>query len=362
MLRTSLNDFHRQHGARLVDFAGWEMPLLYRGVLDEHRYTRTCCSLFDVSHMGRIDVRGPGAEDFLQKLCTRNVGGMKPGLSRYSHLCNDAGGILDDIIVSRFEQHFLVVCNAANTAKVLSWFGRHADEFDVQLKNRTAESAMLAVQGPRTMEILRQISPVPLDDLKRYHFKSGIVLGVEAAVFRSGYTGEDGVEIVLPAAFAPTVAATLVERSAELGAAILPAGLAARDTLRLEAAMPLYGHELTEDVDSISAGQGWAVDLTKPFIGQPVLKRVADQGPVRKLVGLELNGKRIARQGAAAFHDGREVGVVTSGTHSPTFDVVIAMGFLEAPLANPGTQVEIDLRGARTAARVVPLPFYKRAK
>lgn len=362
MLRTSLNEFHRQHGARLVDFAGWEMPLLYRGVIDEHQHTRSRSSLFDVSHMGRIEVRGPGAEPFLQRLCTRNVGAMKVGLSRYSHLCNESGGILDDVIVSRFESHFLVVCNASNTPKVLSWFARHADEFDVQIKNRTAETAMLAIQGPQTMDILRQLSPVPLDDLKRYHFKSGSVFGVEAAVFRSGYTGEDGVEVILPAPFAPTVASTLVERSAELASPILPAGLAARDTLRMEAAMPLYGHELSENVDSISAGQSWAVDLTKPFIGQPALKRVADEGPSRKIAGFELSGKRIARQGAAIHHDGRVVGAVTSGTHSPTFDLVIAMGFIETPLAEPGTTVELEVSGARAAARVVPLPFYKRAK
>lgn len=362
MLRTSLNAFHRQHGAKLVDFAGWEMPVMYRGIVDEHLYTRAHCSLFDVSHMGRLHVSGGGAEAFLQCVCTRNVGDMPAGLSRYSHVCNEQGGILDDVIVSRFENHYLLVCNASNTSKILSWLHRQSDDLDVDIRNTTAETAMVALQGPDAVGTMSQLAPFPVDDIQRYHFKHGQFMGADYAVFRSGYTGEDGVEITLPASLAADAVQMLLDQSEEIGWPIKPAGLGARDTLRLEAAMPLYGHELTEDLDSISAGQGWAVDLTKDFIGRPALKRVHDEGPKRKVVGFELEGRRIARQGAVIYADGREAGVITSGTHSPTFDKVIAMGYLDAALCEPGTRVEIDIRSIRSPATVVKLPFYRRGE
>ncbi len=360
MLLTSLNAFHRAQGAKLVDFAGWEMPVMYRGIVEEHLYTREHSSLFDVSHMGRLHVTGPGAEDFLQRVCTRNVGGMPVGLSRYSHLCNAAGGILDDIIVSRFDNHYLVVCNAGNTPKVSGWLLRQSDDFDVQVVNHTPQTAMVAIQGPDTLSTLAALSPIPLDDLKRYHFKHGQFMDADVAIFRSGYTGEDGVEVILPASLAPMAVEMLVSQSEQSGWGIRPAGLGARDTLRLEAGMPLYGHELTEQFDSISAGQGWAVDLGKDFIGRDALAKVKEEGPKRKMCGFELEGRRIARQGAAIHAGGREVGLVTSGTHSPTFDQVIAMGYLDAALAEPGNSVEIDIRGSRSKATVVKLPFYKR--
>lgn len=362
MNHTALIGFHRSQNAKLVDFAGWEMPVLYTGIQEEHVYTRDHCSMFDVSHMGRLDVRGERAEAFLQKVCTRNVGEMKIGQSRYSHLCNEAGGILDDIIVSRFEDHHLIVCNASNTPKVTNWLGRLAPAFEVKIENRTAETAMIAIQGPDTMHILGQLLPFKVDDLKRYHFKAGEIMGAAYAVFRSGYTGEDGVEVIMPASLAVTAVNMLVGKSEEIGWPIKPAGLGARDTLRMEAGMPLYGHELTEQFDSISAGLAWAVDLSKEFIGQAALKRVSEEGPRRKLAGFDLDGRRIARQGAAIFSEGREVGVVTSGTQSPTFDKVIAMGYLDAALCEPGRKVEIDIRGSRATATVVALPFYKRAK
>lgn len=362
MLQTPLNAFHRECGAKLVDFAGWEMPVVYRGIIEEHHYTRQHGAAFDVSHMGRLEIRGGDAEAFLQNVCTRNVGNMPPGLSRYSHVCKEDGGILDDIIVSRHAAHFGVVCNASNREKILAWFDRHKTGLDVQIADRTAETAMVAIQGPEVIETMDRLLPFPVSDLKRYHFKTGSVMGVEYIIYRSGYTGEDGVEVVIPAQFAQMAARTLMDQSAEMGRPILPAGLGARDTLRMEAAMPLYGHELTEDADSLSAGQGWAVDLKKDFIGCAAMRRVQEQGLKRKVAGFELEGKRIARQGASILKDGREAGIVTSGTHSPTFDQVIAMGFLDAALCEPGTPVEIDIRGSRGNAKVVPLPFYKRAK
>jgi aminomethyltransferase len=362
MLETPLNAFHREHNARLVEFAGWEMPVMYTSIIDEHNYTRQHCSVFDVSHMGRVEFRGPDAEKLLERLSTRNIGSATPGMCRYSHMCRDDGGILDDVIVSRYEDRFAVVCNASNREKLLGWFDRQRRGFEVDINDRTLETAMVAIQGPEAMETMGRLLPIPLDDLKRYRFKTGNVMGVEYFIARSGYTGEDGVEIIIPAGVALPAVRMLLSRAEGIGRPIKPAGLGARDTLRLEAGMPLYGHELTEEWDSITAGQEWCVDLTKDFIGQPVLKRVKQEGPRRKITGFELDGKRIARQGAAILHDGQRVGVVTSGTQSPTLGKNIAMGLVRSDLSALGTHVEIDIRGTRTAARVVPIPFYKQPK
>jgi aminomethyltransferase len=362
MLQTPLNAFHRDCHARLVEFAGWEMPVVYTGIIEEHNYTRQHCTLFDVSHMGRVEFRGPDAEKLLERLNTRNISASAPGMCRYSHMCKDDGGILDDVIVSRFEDHFLVVCNASNREKLLAWWEQQRRGFDVQITDRTLETAMVALQGPEALETMGRLLPVPIGDLKRYRFKTGNIMGVEYFVARSGYTGEDGVEIIVPATVAPMAIRMLVSRAEEIGRPIRPAGLGARDTLRLEAAMPLYGHELTEDWDSLTAGQEWAVDLTKEFIGSAVLQRIKAEGPRRKIAGFEVEGKRIARQGAPILRDRQPVGVITSGTQSPTLGKNIAMGLLQSELCPIGTQVEIDIRGNRCAAVIVPLPFYKLKK
>lgn len=362
MHKTPLNDFHREQGARLMEFAGWEMPVMYTGIKEEHAYTREHCSLFDVSHMGRIEVLGEGAEAFLQRVCTRNVGGMKVGLSRYSHICREDGGILDDVIVSRLEEHYLVVCNASNREKVLAWFDKQREGYDFRFEDRTFETGMVAIQGPEALETMGELLPIPLGDLKRYHCMSGQAMGASYFVARSGYTGEDGVEIIMPALYVAMAVSMLMTKSEELGRPIKPAGLGARDTLRFEAGMPLYGHELTEQWDSISGGQGWCVDLSKDFIGSAAMRTVRDEGSARKMTGLEVDSKRIPRQDSPVFSDGREVGVVTSGTHSPTLDKVIAMGLLEPPFCEPGTSVEIEVRGSKLPAKAVPLPFYKRQK
>lgn len=362
MLQTPLNAFHRECQARLVDFAGWEMPVMYTSIIEEHNYCRQHCALFDVSHMGRVEFRGPDAARFMEHLNTRNIGGAAPGMCRYSHMCKDDGGILDDVIVSKFEDHFLVVCNASNREKLLGWWEQQRRGFDVEITDRTRETAMVALQGPEAMETMRRLLPIPLDDLKRYRFKTGNVMGADYFVARSGYTGEDGAEIILPANLALMAVRLLISRAEELGRPIKPAGLGARDTLRLEAGMPLYGHELTEDWDSITAGQEWAVDLTKDFIGGAVLKRIKAEGPRRKVTGFEVEGKRIARQGAPILRDGQQVGVVTSGTQSPTLGKNIAMGLLDSELATLGQSVEIDVRGTKCTTTVVPLPFYKAKK
>ena len=362
MLQTPLIDFHRQRGGRLVDFAGWEMPVVYTSIIEEHLWTRQHCSLFDVSHMGRLYLTGPRAAEFLERVCTRRISDMVPGQSRYSHVCREDGGILDDIIVSKLDDagRWLVVCNASNREKIVGWFNQHRTAFGVDMQDQTLETAMAALQGPEALEIVKSIIPMPLDDLKRYHFKAGSVLGVQFFVGRSGYTGEDGVEVILPAKFGMMAVNTLIEKAAAVGKEIRPAGLGARDTLRLEAAMPLYGHELTDAWDPITGGQKWCVDLTKDFIGGDAIKRVA-AAPARQVVGLSLEGKRIAREGARVFRNGQDVGHVTSGTHSPTFDKVIAIALVQSVAGSPGTGLEVDIRGTRSAAKVVGLPFYKRA-
>lgn len=362
MHKTALHMFHQEQGAKLVEFAGWEMPVMYRGVIEEHVYTRQHCSLFDVSHMGRVEFRGPDAEALLQRLATRNVAKLKVGQCGYSHMCRADGGILDDVIISRYEDRFLVVCNAANREKLLGWFERQRQGLAVEITDRTLETAMVALQGPEALETLGRLLPVPLDDLKRYHFKTGAVMGADYFIARSGYTGEDGVEIILGAHVARAGVTMLLSQAECLGRPIKPAGLGARDTLRLEAAMPLYGHELTEEWDSLTAGQAWCVDLNKDFIGQPALKRIAENGPRRQLAGFEVSGQRIARPGCPVQQAGRPVGVVTSGTHGPTVGKNIALGLLDTALNQPGTAVEIDIRGTRTPATVVALPFYQRPK
>jgi aminomethyltransferase len=362
MLRTPLFDFHREQGARLVDFAGWEMPVMYTSIVEEHNCTREHCTVFDVSHMGRVEFRGPDAEKLLERLNTRNIGSAKPGMCRYSHMCRDDGGILDDVIVSRLEDHFLVVCNASNREKLLGWWARQRRGFEVEITDRTLETAMVAIQGPETLETLGQTLPVDLGEIKRYRCKAGTMMGAPYFIARSGYTGEDGFEIVLPAHLGATALKMLLQQAKGLGRPIRPAGLGSRDTLRLEAGMPLYGHELSEDWDSITAGQAWAVDLTKEFIGGEALRKIQAAGPARVIAGFEVDGKRIARPGTPLIADSEPVGEVTSGTQSATLGKNIAMGLIRANLAAPGTTVEVDIRGHRSAAKVVPLPFYKREK
>ncbi|GMV98118.1 MAG: aminomethyltransferase [Phycisphaerae bacterium] len=344
----------------MVDFAGWEMPLLYTGIIEEHLHTRRAASLFDVSHMGRLELRGKDAEAVLQRVCTRQLADAQPGQSRYSHVCNERGGILDDVIVSRYEDHWLVVCNASNREKIVNWLLRHSAGRDVTLEDQTESTVMVALQGPGVIPALREKLPLPIGDLKRYRFLWGEYLGFSYSIFRSGYTGEDGVEVIVPAAVMPLVGGLLgTLLGGENG--LKPAGLGARDTLRLEAAMPLYGHELNEDVDSITAGQAWCVDLNKDFIGAEPMRRLVASGLSRKLVGLELEGRRIARQRASVHSGGEAVGEVTSGTFSPTLGKSIALAFVRADLAEPGTGLEVDLGGRRSGATVVKLPFYKRS-
>jgi len=361
-LKTPLHDSHLAWGARMVDFSGWSMPVQFTGITDEHIHTRKACSVFDVSHMGRLRLTGRDCEAFLNRMCTRNLAGAELGRCYYTHLCREDGGILDDVIVSRFEPDWGIVCNASNREKIVAWLRRHLAGTDVKLEDQTLSTAMVAVQGPRTVELAADLVATDLSGIKRYRCKAFNLMGMPITVYRSGYTGEDGYEVVLPAGMVTLLLPRLLGTPDEPHAVIRPAGLGARDTLRLEAGMPLYAHELTEEWDSITAGQAWCVDLSKDFIGAEAMRRVEDEGPTRRLVGLELDGRRIARQHYQVYGRGRPVGQVTSGTLSPTLGKSIAMALIAAEFAEPATDVEVDMGSRRAAARVVTLPFYKRSK
>jgi aminomethyltransferase len=360
--RTPFYDFHLSANGRMVDFAGWDMPIVYRSIIDEHQQTRNSGSIFDVSHMGRLYFTGPDVVKFLNHVLTRNVTDQKIGQSRYSLVCNEAGGILDDVIVSRDTKNWLIVCNASNREKLVKHFHevRQSTGMDLDMSDQTEATAMVALQGPKIIDRVADLLPVEVRDMKKYTFVTDSIMLVKFTLFRSGYTGEDGVELILPGKAAAMAMKMLGGKFDKPDATIKPAGLGARDTLRLEAGMPLYGHELSETIDPISAGLSWAVDLNKDFIGAAALRAIAEKGPSRKLVGLELEGKRIARQGTPILHDGKIVGEVTSGTLSPTLGKSIAMAYVDAKLAEVGTDLQVDLKGTFNPAKIVPLPFYKR--
>lgn len=359
---TPFHDFHQSAGGKLVDFAGWEMPIMYRSIIEEHEQTRRSGSIFDVSHMGRLYFSGPDAAKFLSHVVTRKIDDQKVGTSRYSLVCNPAGGVMDDIIVSRDTKQWLVVCNASNREKLVKHFLdiRQKTGMDFDLSDQTEATAMIALQGPKVIDRVADILPVELRTMKRYTFVSDSIMLIKFTVFRSGYTGEDGVELIIPAKAASMGMKLLGGKFDKTDALIKPAGLGARDTLRLEAGMPLYGHELSESLDPISAGLGWAVDLAKEFIGVEPLRVIQQNGPARKLVGLELEGRRIARQGTPIRSGEKVVGEVTSGTLSPTLGKSIAMAYVDSAFAAEGTALQADLKGTLNPAKVVKLPFYKR--
>lgn len=359
---TAFYDFHQSLNARMVDFEGWEMPLLYRSIVDEHEQTRKSGSIFDVSHMGRLYFSGSDTKAFLNQVFTREVGDQQLGQSRYGLICNEAGGVMDDVIVSRDTKNWIMVCNAGNREKLVDYFVnlRQKLDLDFDLSDQTMSTGMVAIQGPKVIERLSQALPVDVSGIQRHHFQTTSFMMIKFTAFRSGYTGEDGIELVLPARMAPMAIKMLGGKMDKPDATLKPAGLGARDTLRLESGLPLYGHELTEEIDPLSAGLKWAVNLEKDFIGAEALRKIQAQGPARKLVGLELAGKRIARQGMKVLADGKQIGVVTSGTFGPTVQKSIAMAYVQADQAAEGTAVQVDIKGESEAATVVKRPFYRR--
>jgi aminomethyltransferase len=355
--RTPLYDWHTAHGGRLVEFGGWDMPVQYTTIIDEHNAVRTAAGLFDISHMGRLSFAGPDALDLLQHVYTNNAATMKDGQVRYGLVCNANGGIRDDVTVYRWPYGWAMVVNASNREKIVGWLHEHKGSRNVQVTDQTFDTCMVAVQGPKALEICRGLTDADAEKLAYYYGTPTRYQGNQCVVSRTGYTGEDGVEIMVGRKVAVQLWEDLLKRGAR------PCGLGARDTLRLEAAMPLYDHELSEEMDPLQAGLSWAVKLDKgDFIGRDaLLKRQVDKTrPVR--VGLELEGKRIAREGAEVTADGKAVGRVTSGTFSPTLQKALAMAYVAPSHSAPGTALAVDVRGKAEAAKVVPLPFYKRPK
>jgi aminomethyltransferase len=369
--RTPLYDRHRAAGGKLVGFAGWEMPVQYQGVIDEHRAVRNAAGLFDVSHMGELRVVGPDAESFLQHLTPNDVSTLLEGQAHYSSLLTEAGTYLDDLLIYRLgAEELLVVVNAANVESDFRWAADHALEARqegraVEVEDVSERYALLALQGPRALEILRPLAAVPesggIDAIGYYRFARGEVAGAPALLSRTGYTGEDGFELYLHPDDAPAVWDRLLEAGRDRG--LVPAGLGARDTLRLEAGMALYGHEIDAGTTPWEASLGWTVKPDKgDFIGRAALLAQKAAGVERRLVGFEVRGRGIAREGHAVLHDGREVGRVTSGTWSPTLEKALGMAYVPVELAVAGTAVELDVRGRRLPAEVVKLPFYKRPR
>jgi aminomethyltransferase len=358
--RTPLYDCHLEAGARMVDFAGWEMPVQYQGVIDEHRAVRTAAGLFDVSHMGEVRVRGAGAEAFLQRLTPNDVAKLVPGRAHYSGLLTEQGTYIDDILIYRLgPEDFLVVVNASNAQRDFQWIAARvvSEMAEAEVVNESDKYALLALQGPKAVEILTPLATPGAAELKYYGFRQGEVAGVPALISRTGYTGEDGFELYLAPEDAPAVWRRLVAAGAA------PAGLGARDTLRLEAAMALYGHEIDETTTPFEAGLGWVVKLDKgDFLGRDALLAQRAQGAPRKLVGFEVDGRGIARQGHGVVSDGAQVGAVTSGTWSPTFEKALGMAYVLPELAAPGSRLELDVRGKSVPAAVVEIPFYRRPR
>ncbi|MEM8783498.1 MAG: glycine cleavage system aminomethyltransferase GcvT [Planctomycetota bacterium] len=368
---TPFHKFHQQHGAKLVDFAGWNMPLHYGSVIAEHEQCRNSGALFDVSHMGRIEVKGRHARKFLETVLTRKISDMDVKQCRYSLVCNERGGVLDDILVYRFEDHWLLVVNAANRLKLMAHFQAVADEHDhtVKLSDLTMSTAMIAIQGPKVMEQIGKFSK-EIPTLGNYRFTLKNLMILKMTVSRTGYTGEDGVEIMMGANMAGMAVKLLLKDASADDAVIKPAGLGARDSLRLEAGMPLYGHELSEDLDPLSAGLSFAVSLHKHeavegqppvprFIGQDALEKIAD-APPRQLIGLHIDGKRTPRQDADVMKADQSIGSVTSGCTSPTLGHPIAMAYVPRDSVGVGDTLQVAVGATYADATVVALPFYKR--
>lgn len=353
-LRTPLYDWHVAHGARMVDFAGWDMPVQYSSIIDEHNSVRKAAGVFDISHMGRLSFGGPDALALLQSVFTNNVATMKDGQARYGLVCNEAGGIRDDVLVYRWPYGYAMVVNASNRSKIVSWLNEHKGNRSVEFVDQTLQTCMLAVQGPRALERCRGLTETEAEKLPYYYAAPTRYRDTPCLVSRTGYTGEDGLEIMAGAAQAAPLWEELIRRGAR------PCGLGARDTLRLEAAMPLYGHELSEEIDPFQAGLGWAVKMDKgDFIGREALVRRRNE-PLPRRVGLELEGKRIAREGAAVSADGKKVGQVTSGTFAPTLAKAIAMAYVDPASTSVGASCAVEIRGKAEPAHVVALPFYRR--
>ena len=360
--RTPLYDFHVAQGGRMVDFAGWEMPVQYRSILEEHKAVRRTAGLFDVSHMGEVDVSGPEAADFLNHLVTNDIQKLFPGRVLYSPMCHPTGGVIDDLLVYQKAPDVYFLCiNAGNIARDVAWIEKEASRFQVTLQNRSDDYGLIAVQGPVAAGIVQSLTGAKLDRVKYYNFVEGPVAGVHCLISRTGYTGEDGFELYHAASDSVALTEAVLAAGKPLGLEL--AGLGARDSLRLEAGFPLYGHELTDTISPIAAGLGWTVKFDKPadFIGKGALRAEKDQGPLRKVVFFKPGDRRIVRADTPVLSsEGNPVGKVLSGTLSPILNEAIGSAWVDSAAA--GAPLSVDIRGSRLPLSLVKPPFVELKK
>ena len=357
--RTPLYDEHIRMKAKMVDFAGWDMPIQYTSIIEETKAVRNSVGVFDVSHMGEIYIEGPQAIEFVNYVITNDFASIKFGDAVYSPMCKEDGGIIDDLIAYKIDsEKALLVVNAANKDKDYEWLKEKAKGFNVSVVDRSDELALIAVQGPKAEELLQKMADIMLSEIGFYQFKNGRIRGIKAQISRTGYTGEDGFELLVEADAAVPLWRSILEYGEEFG--IKPAGLGARDLLRLEASYLLYGNDMDETTNPIEAGLSWTVKFDKgDFIGKEALLKVKEEKPKRKLVGMILEGRNIARHGYKIFKDGEEIGFITSGGYSPTLEKSIALGYVKVPYNKKGTELEVEVRKKTVKAEVVKLPFYR---
>lgn len=354
--RTALYETHRALGAKMVEFSGWEMPVQYKGILEEHRAVRNAAGLFDIDHMGQVRVTGPGALPYLQNLLTANFSDMEVNTAKYAVMCYGDGTCVDDTFVYRLANEWMVVVNAGNRDKDNAWMAAQASGFDVTLKDVSDEFYMLAFQGPLAEQVLQKVEASDLSTLKYHHAREVALQGERGILARTGYTGEDGFEMFLPFAWGKHVWDAILDAGKDVG--VQPIGLGARDSLRFEAKFALYGHEIDAKTTPIEAALGWACDLNKGFTGRDVLLKQKLEGTSKKLAGFEMMDRGIARNGYEIASNGSVVGYVTSGMPAPTLEKNIGLGYVPPELAKVGTEFDILIRGKATKARVVKTPFY----
>jgi aminomethyltransferase len=356
--KTPLNQLERELGGKMVDFGGWDLPVQFSGILEEHEAVRTNVGIFDVSHMGEVTVKGPQALELLQRATCNDVSKLLDGRIHYNGLLYPTGGFVDDILIYRIAaDDYFVVVNASNTDKDFEWLQQSGSGLDAEVKNVSADYAQLAIQGPNAERVLQPMTDVALAEMKYYRFGQGAVDGAPAIVSRTGYTGEDGFEVYVAPEHGPRIMKKLID------AGVKPCGLGARDTLRLEAKMALYGNDIDDTTTPIEADLAWIVKTEKgDFAGREVLQRQKEEGPRRRLVGFEMVDRGIARHGYPVVDGGQEIGVVTSGTHSPTLKKAIGLAYLPLDKSAQGSEFSVLIRGKEARARVVPTPFYKRSK
>lgn len=356
--RTPLYNAHLAAGAKMVEFGGWLMPVLYEGILKEHQTVRTAAGLFDVSHMGEIEITGPGAKELIQKLVTNDIGRLKPGCALYSPMCNPQGGTIDDLLVYQLEEaQYLLVVNASNITKDYDWIISQAGS--VSVKNVSEVTCQLALQGPQALQVLQKLTAINLTEIKYFNFVYGQVEGTQCLISRTGYTGEDGFELYFPAEHGETLWQAILTAGQVEG--VKPVGLGARDTLRFEACLALYGHELTDEVSPLKAGLGWTVKFNKPnFIGKEALQKEKEAGLTHKLVAIEMLDRGIPRQGYPLFKEGQEIGWITSGTFAPTLEKNLGLGYVLTQYSELDTLIEVMVRNKPLKAEIVQKPFYKR--